>query len=296
MVESSFWTARRLRILLALALLLGALLTLAGGLPRLEFDRGAYLLPEESEASPAEMGVRDAMLSDLRPGLLALVARLVFWGLVPLAFVVWFFRPGSKRRRLVMMLLTIASVIAVALFMRQAMAEITEFEPPPALALTPLPTPAGATLVPRPEYAPPPPSLAGWLSLGVAGLLVAAGLALWRRIRPADDALDRLAGDAQAALADLRGGGEFDDVILRCYLQMARTLEEERGIQRGQSLTPREFALQLQERGLPPEAVANLTTLFEQARYGRRQATPADERTAVESLEAIVAHFGERAR
>jgi len=293
MMKVSFWTSRRLRILLALTLLLGALLVLAGGLPQLELDRGAYLIPEEGARPPAEVGVRDAMLADLRPGLLALAARFVFWGLVPLAFVVWFFRPGSKWRRLVMTLLTVASVVGLAVLMRQAVG-LAEFEPPQSLALTPLPTPVDATVVPRPAYAPPPASLAGWLSLGLAALLVTAVIVLWRRMRPTSDPLDGLVGDAQAALADLRGGGDFDDVILRCYAQMARTLDEARGIQRGQAITAREFAVQLQARGLPKEAVANLTTLFERVRYGRGQATPADERMAVDNLEAIVAHFTPR--
>jgi hypothetical protein len=70
---------------------------------------------------------------------------------------------------------------------------------------------------------------------------------------------------------------------------MIHALETYRNIHRDRYMTPHEFEAYLEGRGLPREPVRQLTALFEQVRYGGVRPGRADERTAISSLEAIVA-------
>jgi hypothetical protein len=76
---------------------------------------------------------------------------------------------------------------------------------------------------------------------------------------------------------------------MRCYYEMSRVLRQQRGIRRDQAMTPREFAIFLEEAGLPVEAVGRLTRLFEQVRYGAKVPDRREEAQALASLEAVVA-------
>jgi hypothetical protein len=68
--------------------------------------------------------------------------------------------------------------------------------------------------------------------------------------------------EAQAARDALLNGGNFKDVITKCYARMLEALEAERGIERGDAMTAREFEVQLTESGVPSESVRALTSLF----------------------------------
>jgi hypothetical protein len=50
----------------------------------------------------------------------------------------------------------------------------------------------------------------------------------------------------------------------------------------------------LTAKGLPPDAVQDITQLFEQVRYGGKLASQADEQRALASLNAIAAACEER--
>jgi hypothetical protein len=116
-------------------------------------------------------------------------------------------------------------------------------------------------------------------------LVVAFGVARRRR-KPA--VLDQVAQQAEQAAADLEAGGEFRDIIIRCYREMSSVLQQERGIRRDAAMTPREFMVVLRSKGLPAEPVRQLTLAFEASRYGHASATEQQERVAVDSLRAIV--------
>lgn len=95
---------------------------------------------------------------------------------------------------------------------------------------------------------------------------------------------------AQRTLQALRLGHEpVDDVIRRCYREMAQTVYEQRGVRRADAVTPREFELTLQQNGLPLPPVQRLTRLFEQVRYGNIAIGERERREAIDSLEKIVA-------
>jgi hypothetical protein len=100
---------------------------------------------------------------------------------------------------------------------------------------------------------------------------------------------EKLADNAQSALDDLVGDKfAFQDVVIRCYVEMSQTLQAEDGIRRGQAMTTYEFGQELLAKGFPAQPVEQLTELFEQVRYGHQQPGETEKRIAIESLGAII--------
>jgi len=134
-----------------------------------------------------------------------------------------------------------------------------------------------------------PPATPGWLGyavtlaviLGVGGLVYG----VWRSSRVPQNEIVEI---ARSALGDLAAGRHWEDVVVRCYADMSRALRQQRGIERQEAMTPREFAARLEQAGFPAGAVRTLTHLFEMARYGSRQSGPAESQQAVAALEAIM--------
>lgn len=144
-----------------------------------------------------------------------------------------------------------------------------------------------------------PESPSAETALIVVGLLVAAAMLFlllrWERYRQEMKAVeqqpvDALRARALQALQELRGErAALSDVIRRCYREMTRTVQEQRGVYRERSATPREFEARLLQIGLPPPPVQRLTRLFEQVRYGAAAAGEREKREAIDSLEQIIA-------
>jgi hypothetical protein len=136
-----------------------------------------------------------------------------------------------------------------------------------------------------------------WLTLLFSTLfLLGVGLGLYhwwqhRRTNRSERSLTlaELSRRAELAIAELRQGQRLDDVILRCYREMAETVSAQRGVRRGQDVTPREFERELLRAELPPQAVQRLTRLFELVRYGGYQPGTRDQLEAIDSLTAIIA-------
>jgi hypothetical protein len=74
---------------------------------------------------------------------------------------------------------------------------------------------------------------------------------------------------------------------------MSATVSRRRDLARPVAVTPTEFALQLENAGLPGPAVHQLTTLFEQVRYGAKPSTEHDMQSAVDCLTTILHACGE---
>jgi hypothetical protein len=135
-----------------------------------------------------------------------------------------------------------------------------------------------------------PPQIIYWIMIGIL-LLGAVGLGIWlfrRSFFPSKKEY-ALAFEAKTALAAIRAGEELGSIILRCYQQMMTIVQEENGIEREESITPREFEAVLIEQGIPEESINQLTRLFEKVRYGGKEADAQDEQAAVSSLSAIQA-------
>jgi hypothetical protein len=128
------------------------------------------------------------------------------------------------------------------------------------------------------------------ITLAVIVTLMVLGLVyfLWRRVPRPENAMTRIAFEAQTALDDLRSGKNLKNTIMRCYYEMVKVLNEQRGIQRDHAMTPREFEVYLESTGLPEEPVRQLTHLFEDVRYGDINVGEAEEQQARSSLTAII--------
>jgi LPXTG-motif cell wall-anchored protein len=137
-----------------------------------------------------------------------------------------------------------------------------------------------------------PPQVSSWTSYLVAlGILlvVAAiwGWVLWRRKKKGAP-YDELAEIARSTLDDIDSGMDWGNAILNSYFRMTRAVADWRGIRRGLSMTPAEFADYLVSTHLPGDAVYTLTALFERVRYGDKRSTRKDTQEAVECLTAIL--------
>ena len=142
-----------------------------------------------------------------------------------------------------------------------------------------------------------PPPILDWLVTAAAivlALVAAAllGLIIWGLTlrRKPNNLPELISQHAQDALDELEAGGDFRDVVIRCYAQMSRVLLQERGLERQTGMTPHEFEQTLKTMGFPDEPVQNLTHLFEETRYGSEPPDQEGVGMAIESLKAIVEH------
>jgi hypothetical protein len=142
-------------------------------------------------------------------------------------------------------------------------------------------------------------SLASYiLSFGVALLLLFVAwkaYTFWKEMSAASSGqpLKQIAKIARSSIHDLSSGRNSTDVIVNCYLRMSDVIAAKRKMHRGDSVTPAEFAIQLQNAGLPSDPVQRLTHLFEAVRYGDRRTNPKDVNEAVSCLTTILHHCGE---
>jgi hypothetical protein len=126
------------------------------------------------------------------------------------------------------------------------------------------------------------------VALVISGVLAGIYLLVLRPKKRASTSLERFADRAQEAMNKLQSGGNIRDAIIYCYVRMSQILEEEKGLQRGNAVTPSEFEEILEEKGLPGEPVRNLTRLFEKVRYGDQQLGLPEEKQAMKSLDEII--------
>ncbi len=131
--------------------------------------------------------------------------------------------------------------------------------------------------------------------------LVAMTLALplvwlgWRLVRRATSPKpptfsDELREISAQAVNDLRAGVSVEQVVIRCWAQMADILAPRAGGV-APAVTPRELAHLLASRGVRHDSVAELTRLFEEVRYGAR-ADEARRERALAALAAIEEAYG----
>jgi hypothetical protein len=149
-------------------------------------------------------------------------------------------------------------------------------------------------VVTPPPYSPPviPPWVNYVVSLSIVLFFAGIGFWLYRLFRPPRHQFQGFARAARTALKDLAEGRDWDDTVIRCYVQMSEALDRERGLHRQQAMTPQEFASRLEQAGLPSEPVRRLTGLFEKARYGGRKSSQEDVNEAVTCLNAILHAVG----
>lgn len=273
------------RAIFYFAIAASAALLLAGGLARIPFYAPTPFLWTPS---------RRLMLFQNHAIEPAFLSGMLFFLFIAAVISIFLTRKG---RRNLLILLLIVALVTFFLYtfapngLQSPQANMPRSQPTEPASLPPL--------TPLPPALPdaPIPQTPGWLitaiGLGVSLLFAVSIVALfWLALRPrsAFAVPGNLAQEAQAAIDALESGADFKDSITRCYAQMSRALQQERGLERSISMTPQEFEKLLIKIGFPAGPVQTLTRLFEEVRYGDIPAADPAIQQAVASLNAIVAH------
>jgi hypothetical protein len=280
---------KKLGIIFLSGIAVAAMVLLPAGLSDLELLPGQpFSIETESHPGEGEFG-------PLPGGEFLLVLVRAFFALAWLSlpfFIIYFIISPEFRKRALRMLVSLLWAYAFYIVLTRVRPDL--FDVGKGMRLTP---PQGQALSPVPVadfVANPPRWLALVAALGLAvllaALLVGTAWFVWRRIhRPASPGpLEQLAQQARDALESLRAGDDLKNTVIRCYFEMVRVLDEQRGIKRQVDMTPREFEIRLERAGLPDEHVRRLTRLFEAVRYGAKDVGENEERRAVACLTAIV--------
>jgi Domain of unknown function (DUF4129) len=284
---------RRSIILLLCVLVMAMILVLAASMHDVRFEPGRSL-----DSAPTSR-------TSVPPLTLPIRADTPIWKIVVLwlAFVlnlVLFFLllPPEVRKRILRQVISFAIGVLVLLFaLRYQVLQV------PALLLDPqapsdsaVQQPgAAADIAPfqRPEVTP-------WVTFLISlAVLWAALLALWlayrwwrRKQAMGSASLAAIADIARSSLDELASGRQWGDVVIETYARMSDAVNTQRGLQRGATMTAREFADHLAHAGLPADSVGGLTRLFEGVRYGGRASSERDVREAVACLESILRACG----
>jgi len=160
--------------------------------------------------------------------------------------------------------------------------------------------PSQGVTVPMPAFEPPQvsPTFSYLISFAFALIWIGVAWVLyrgWKRYVSLNSQkpLEEIARIARSSLNDLSSGRNSSDVIINCYLRMSDVVSSKRHLHRNVAMTPHEFALHLEQAGLPGDAVTRLTRLFEGVRYGDRKSGPQDINEAVSCLKTILHYCGE---
>lgn len=277
-------------ILLFAVLALGALTVLATTLNEVPF-RGAQRFSQEERGAPAmstgpaweQASPEDDVLVWMLIGLMVILIALIL--------------SPELRKKMLKLLIRVAVTVWIVLFVIRNYGDRL-LEAAPA---------AGDGGSPAPRMAPPasifePPEVSSPFSYVVSFIVALLWLAViwavyrgWKKYSQlrSMQPLDELARIARSSLDDLSSGRNSSDVIINCYLRMSDVVSHKRALQRAAAMTPHEFALRLEQAGLPGDAVRRLTRLFEAVRYGDRKSGPKDVNEAVSCLQTILHYCGE---
>ncbi|GAP15735.1 hypothetical protein LARV_03527 [Longilinea arvoryzae] len=267
-----------------LALAVVGLILLAGSLDHLRFQEGTHMPVGGEISSPAAGG------QPIDPTVEEFVIPWALKGLISLGILVVVINIliAIVKNTSLKQLLARAGILLALIAMGYLLSRLDVSLPvnENSVTLSPVSTDAGAGYEFTALGDPP----TGWFQvvkvlLIVTGCLMGAWL-IFKSIRVSQPE-DALALEVGAALKAIEDGADFRDVILNAYLRMLRIVKEEQGIEREESVTPREFEALLTARGIPQEPILQITRLFEKARYGNKAPEPEDEQAAVRCLTAI---------
>lgn len=287
-----------------LAIFLGTILLLAGGLPDLRFLPGeslnlydlllAQLAADPDDPSEDDSETHDAtgdlIWSRLNEGMQNLIV-LVFWLMLIFSIVYAVISP-QFRRELVRMFVFILTMLLILPYIAR---RIVQQPGPDEMEEFPGQFSPGEGVIPEPPpfIQQPPEWFLFLVKVLILGLLLGGIYLLWRFLRPKSDAQTVVVKSIRRALSDLDSGLEFDDVVIACYSKMCRGLQQYRHVQRHKAMTPREFETHLSNAGITSVHIKQLTLLFEGVRYGAKPTDKITENKARQSLQAILQAYGQ---
>jgi len=285
-------------VLLLAVLALGSLTALSVSLKSVSFNDAQQIGWGESSSalgSDADGEVRTVKLVPVELQIGLFISLLILAGLVSLLV------SAEARKRFIRLIFRLGVTYWVISYILKEYPEILNLFNPGALSdATPRGTTGEEAVVPPAIFTPPAPT--PLLSYVISVLLILVMVfslwrlyILWKRLNPSSKnrTLSDIARIARNSLRDLSADGNSTDVILKCYFRMSDVVFDKRNLQRDLSTTPAEFALRLEQSGLPGEAVGRLTRLFEGVRYGEYKAGPKEINEAVACLTTILHYCGE---
>lgn len=280
---------QRLLVGLIAALTLAAATALAVGVGGLELKPGRAIAASEFDRAALSNLISQIRLPAGILGMLGAILRIGALVLLPFA-VLHFLRSSAARKQVLMQLLYLLLFSAAILSLSRS------FGPQQADPLE-LTTPRSVLPAPAPDLGGLLPEAPRWL-ITVASVIAAAAVALigyrlYRQTRGEQSAAGEIAAGAQRALADIEGGDQLENVVLRAYYQLCVSSRRRRGLSRRHSSTAREYGSELRDAGIPASALDQLTGLFEKARYDNRPLDRHDERQAISALRTILRSLGE---
>jgi hypothetical protein len=289
--QNKFW------ILAVSVLALGALTVLAVGLRDVSFQN-AQRFGREEEA-PAERNP-PAVFESFRE--VSLQSQVFLWGVLALmVLLIGFLLSPELRKKMIRIFIRVALTYWMLYYVLKNYGDVlaslfgfgSNFDRTESDA-------ENLSSLPPPVFTPP--RATSLLSYGITVLTVLLLMYLaWRLVRiwrelnlsGRNRPLDEIARIARLSLRDLSSGRDSTDVIMNCYFRMSDVVADKRRLRRMDSMTPAEFAIRLEEAGLPGENVRRLTHLFEDVRYGGRRPGPREINEAVACLTTIVTFCGE---
>ena len=288
----SLFEDKRLVLLLAV-LALGALTVLAVSLNQVPF-RAAHQFGQE-ESAQFQSSVDDMGQIWLE---VPIWKQVLLWSMLGLMVVLigLLLSPEGRKRLLIMFIRFVFTFWAIYFLLKNYGEQLFNFNfgaggGAPA-------GPEAAAPIPMFEPSQISPTFSYLISFGFVLLWVVVLWALyrgWRRYQLLNPKkpLEEIAKIARSSLDDLTSGRNSSDVIINCYLRMSDVVSSRRQLQREIAMTPHEFAVRLEQAGLPGDAVTRLTRLFEAVRYGDRKSGPKDINEAVSCLKTILRYCGE---
>jgi hypothetical protein len=282
------------RLVLVLAVLaLGALTVLATGLNHVPFREGQHFGQRETaefRSSAEEMGQIWVEVPIWK--------QVLLWSMLGLMVVLigLLLSPEARKRLLIMFIRFVFTFWAIYFLLKNYGDQFFDFNFGEGAAAQAGPDPSAQIPVFEPSQISP--TFSYLISFGFVLLWLAVLWGLyrgWKRYQSFNTKkpLDEIAKIARSSLDDLSSGRNSSDVIINCYLRMSDVVSNRRQLQREIAMTPHEFAVRLEQAGLPGDAVSRLTRLFEGVRYGDRRSGPRDVNEAVSCLKTILHYCGE---
>ena len=268
--------------LLYLVLITLGMLLLATSLSELDFQPGMAIPGAETTQTSANVTAHDSHTQAIKIRLFLQLPLLLFFTVMVIVLLKNLIKKANSKRILKFSGI-LAAVICAFLLLNQIEFTLKSSAAGDSQRIDILPS-FNYEIAPIGE---PPENL--FLFVMAALVLVAVILIIWVLYQTANRSTkkDLLASEADAALKAIDNGEEFRNVIIRCYVQMAKIAKEEQGIEREDFTTPREFENLLASNGIPIPPIHQLTHLFERVRYGKKTTDLQDEQAARECLSAI---------
>jgi len=292
------------KILLSLlfALMVGAIILLAGGLPNLRLKAGEpshlldWILSQLNfenlssvpgiGANPGGLGFWNQLSETLRGSIV-----VIFWVTLVFSIIYAVISPEFRKELIRGFMLILTMVVLLPYIAREMNRQVN----PLGQESAPGAYPAGEALLPEPPpFVQQPPAWLLGLAKGLLLFLIFAGVYwLWRYLRPKPVSQAVVVRHIKQALSDLESGMALEDVVIACYRKMCQELQKTRQVQRQRYMTPREFEDYLADAGISSVHIQQLTLLFEGARYGAKNTDAVKEDQARQNLQEILKAYGE---